>query len=217
MSPGPRHTAVCAGARVRSTDRMAESFRAELLELFQRAQAQFTDRVDAVPAGRWDDRALPAWSVADLVAHLTAEQLWVPPLLAGEPLDAVARRIPAGTDDLLGGDPLGAWEAAADGALTAWALDGEPDRTVGLSRGRTPATEYLVELTADLTVHAWDLAQAVGGVTALDPELVAAGLAYAEDHRGEDGVPGLIDPPVPVPAGADPLTRLLARFGRRAR
>ena len=189
--------------------------RAESLALFQRAQAQFTDRVDAVQPGGWDAPALPAWSVADLVAHLTAEQLWVPPLLAGEPLDAVAVRIPTGTDDLLSTDPLTAWETAADSALTAWALDDEPDRTVELSRGPTPSADYLAELTADLTVHAWDLAQAVGGVTALDPALVRAALDYAEQHLGDDGVPGLIDPPVPVPSGADPLTRLLARFGRR--
>jgi uncharacterized protein (TIGR03086 family) len=199
---------------------MVESSRAELLALFQRAQAQFTDRVDAVPPGRWHDPALPAWTVADLVAHLTAEQLWVPPLLAGQPLDAVAPSIPTSTDVLLGGDPLTAWENAADAALTAWALHGapddEPERTVDLSRGPTPATDYLVELTADLTVHAWDLARAVDGVTALDPDLVAAALDYADRHLGDDGIPGLIDPPVPVPAAADPLTRLLGRFGRRA-
>jgi uncharacterized protein (TIGR03086 family) len=194
---------------------MPEPSPTDLLLLFQRAQAQFTDRVDVVPSGRWDDPALPGWSVADLVAHLTAEQLWVPPLLAGETLDTVAARIPADTDELLGPDPLTAWETAADAALTAWALDDDPHRTVDLTRGPTPATDYLVELTTDLTVHAWDLAQAVGGVTALDGDLVAAALAYAEHHLGDDGVPGLIEPPVPVPAGADPLTRLLGRFGRR--
>jgi uncharacterized protein (TIGR03086 family) len=195
---------------------MPESSRAALLERFQRAQAQFTVRVDAVPAGRWATPALPAWTVADLVAHLTAEQLWVPPLLAGEPLEEVAARIPTSTVDLLGADPLSAWEAAADAALTAWAGEDGPDRSVELFRGATPASGYLAEMTADLTVHAWDLAQSVGGVTALEPDLVTAALAYAEEHLGDDGVPGLIDPPMPVPAGADPLTRLLARFGRRA-
>jgi uncharacterized protein (TIGR03086 family) len=65
-------------------------------------------------------------------------------------------------------------------------------------------------------VHAWDLARAIGGVTQLDPELVAAADRYAEQRLGDEGVPGLIDPPVPVPPGADPQTRLLARFGRRA-
>jgi uncharacterized protein (TIGR03086 family) len=194
---------------------MSDISRPGLLERYQRAQAQFTDRVDAVPPGRWDTPALPPWSVADLVAHLTAEQLWVPPLLAGEPLDAVGSRIPTGTGDLLGDDPLTAWETAADAALTAWALDDEPDRTVELSRGPTPATHYLVEMTADLTVHAWDLARATGGDTRLDADLVAAALDFAELHVGPDGVPGVVGPPLPVPPSADPLTALLARYGRR--
>ncbi|MBB3678654.1 TIGR03086 family metal-binding protein [Modestobacter versicolor] len=188
----------------------------DLLMLFQRAQAQFTDRVDAVGPSEWDAPALPEWSVADLVAHLTSEQLWVPPLLDGEEPGAVAGRIPTGTEELLGGDPLTAWETAADEALTSWAAPGALDRTVHLSGGATSAVDYLVEMTADLTVHAWDLARAVGGVTELDGELVAAAFRYAEEHLGDDGVPGVIAAPVEVPPGADLQTRLLARFGRRA-
>jgi uncharacterized protein (TIGR03086 family) len=195
---------------------MPEPSPTDLLLLFQRAQAQFTDRVDAVEPAEWDAPALPEWSVADLVAHLTNEQLWVPPLLAGEELGAVARRIPTDTEELLGGDPLSAWETAADGALTAWATPEAMDRTVRLSGGPTPALDYLVEMTADLTVHAWDLARAVGGVTELDAELVCAAFRYAEEHLGDDGVPGVIAPAVEIPPGADLQTRLLARFGRRA-
>ena len=191
---------------------MPEPSPTALLMLFQRAQAQFTDRVDAVGPGEWDAPALPEWSVADLVAHLTSEQLWVPPLLAGEEPGP----IPTDTEELLGGDPLTAWETAADGALTAWAAPGALERTVHLSGGATPALDYLVEMTADLTVHAWDLARAVGGVTELDAELVAAAYAYAEDRLGDDGLPGVIDAPVEVAPGVDLQTRLLARFGRRA-
>jgi hypothetical protein len=88
---------------------------AELLELFQRAQASFTDRVDAVEPGQWDDPALPGWSVADLVAHLTGEQLAVPHLLDGGSRDPRDR---TSSDELLGDDPLTAWETAADTALT---------------------------------------------------------------------------------------------------
>jgi uncharacterized protein (TIGR03086 family) len=195
---------------------MPEPSATDLLLLFQRAQAQFTDRVDAVGPGEWDAPALPEWSVADLVAHLTSEQLWVPPLLAGEEPAAVAGRIPSDTEELLAGDPLGSWEAAADGALTAWAATDAMERTVQLSGGPTPARDYVEEMTADLTVHAWDLARAVGGVTELDAELVAAAFRYAEERLGADGVPGAIAAPVDVQPGADLQTRLLARFGRRA-
>jgi len=194
---------------------MPEPSRTDLLMHYQRAQAQFTDRVDAVEAAEWDLLALPEWSIADLVAHLTGEQLWVPPLLAGEPLDAAAAHIPTDTGQLLAGDPLTSWETAADAALTAWAGDGALDRTVHLHSGPAEAADYLAEMTADLTVHAWDLAQALGRDTQLDPELVAAAFRYAERTLGDEGVPGIFEPPVDVPPGADLQTRLLARFGRR--
>jgi uncharacterized protein (TIGR03086 family) len=192
---------------------MADFSPVELLELFQRAQAQFTDRVDAVAPDQWDDEALPGWTVADLVAHMVTEALWVPPLLAGEPV--AEGRFPEDTSDLLGDDPFTGWESAADGALSAFAEDDALVRTVHLSRGPTPATEYILEMTADLTVHAWDLAHATDGKTALDGGLVTAALVYAE-RLPEDGVPGLIDPPLDVSPMASPQQRLLARFGRKA-
>jgi uncharacterized protein (TIGR03086 family) len=192
---------------------MADFSPVELLELFQRAQNQFTDRVDAVEPGQWEAESLPGWTVADLVAHLISEQLWVPPMLAGEPV--AEGRFPDDTADLLGSDPFTGWESAADNALSAFAEDDALMRTVHLSRGPTPATEYIFEMTADLTVHAWDLAHATDGDTELDGELVTAALVYA-DRLPEDGIPGLFDPPLDVSPTADPQTRLLARFGRKA-
>jgi uncharacterized protein (TIGR03086 family) len=191
---------------------MADYSPTELLELFQRAQAQFTDRVDAVGPDRWEDEALPGWTVGDLVAHMVSEALWVAPLMAGEPF--AEGRFPDETTDLLGDDPLTGWESAADLALTAFAEDDALVRTVHLERGPTPATVYIEELTADLTVHAWDLARATDGDTDLDPELVTAALIVGE-RLPEDGVPGLFDPPLDVSAAATPQQRLLARFGRR--
>ena len=187
----------------------------ELLELFQRAQASFTDRVDAVKPEQWDDESLPGWTVADLVAHLVNEQLWVSPLLAGEPYDLIEGRFPDGTDDLLGDDPVTGWETAADGALSAFAEDDALVRTVHLSGGPMAASEYILEMTTDLTVHSWDLAAATAGDTELDGELVTAALVYTE-RLPQDGIPGVIGPALDVPASAPPQVRLLARFGRRS-
>jgi uncharacterized protein (TIGR03086 family) len=186
----------------------------ELLELFQRAQNEFTDRVDAVAPDQWDDESLPGWTVGDLVAHLVNEQLWAPPLLAGEPFDLIDGRFPEDTEDLLGDDPFTGWETAADGALAAFAEDDALIRTVHLERGPTPATQYILEMTADLTVHAWDLAHATSGDTELDGELITAVLVFAE-QLPEDGVPGLFAPPLDVSSSAPPQTRMLARFGRK--
>ena len=191
---------------------MADFSPVELLELYQRAQNQFTDRVDAVAPDQWEDESLSGWTVADLVAHLVNEALWVPPLLAGEPV--AEGRFPDDTSDLLGDDPFTGWETAADGALSAFAEDDALARTVHLSRGLTPATEYIFEMTADLVVHSYDLAAATDGDTELDGELVTAALVYAEGLP-DDGVPDLIGPALDVPPSAPPLVRLLARYGRR--
>src|SRR4051794_25526460 len=191
---------------------MAEIAPTELLELFQRAQASFTDRVDATEPEQWEDEALPEWTVADLVAHLVTEMLWVPPLVAGEPY--AEGRFPDGTSDLLGDDPLTGWESAADAALSAFAEDDALVRTVHLERGPPPAAQYTLELTSDLTVPSWDLARAIDGDTDLDGGLVTASLLVGEAIP-EDGAPGLYDPPLDVSASASPQQRLLARFGRR--
>jgi uncharacterized protein (TIGR03086 family) len=191
---------------------MADFSPVELLGLFQRAQAAFTDRVDAVDPDQWDEEALPGWTVADLVAHLVTEQLWAVPLLAGEPY--AEGRFTEVTGDLLGDDPFLGWEDAADGALAAFAEDDALRRTVHLERGPTPATQYILEMTADLTVHSWDLARATGGDTDLDGELITAAMVLGE-RLPDDGVPGYFDPPLDVPAAAAPRTRMLARFGRK--
>src|SRR5689334_1224738 len=116
---------------------MAEIAPTELLDLFQRAQALFTDRVDAVAPDQWEDEALPEWTVADPVAHMVTEMLWVPPLLAGEPY--AEGRCPEATTDLLGDDPFTGWESAAAAALSAFAEDDALVSTVHLSRGPAPA------------------------------------------------------------------------------
>ncbi|MBA3338968.1 MAG: TIGR03086 family protein [Geodermatophilaceae bacterium] len=185
----------------------------EMVERFQRAQALFGDRVDAVPSASWDlPSTLPGWSLRRLVAHLVEEQLWACPLLDGQTPDEVGNRF---TGDLLADDPVSAWDAAADEALTAFAVPDALQRTVVLSYGVTPAADYCAEMTADLVVHAWDLAHAIGGVERLDDNLVAWTLAYAEEHLDGSGTPGVFEAAVEIPETADPQTRLLAGYGRR--
>ena len=185
----------------------------DVVERFQRAQALFGDRVDAVPPASWDEpTALPGWSVRALVRHLVDEQRWVAPLLAGQTPAEVGDRF---SEDPLGDDPGGAWETAADHALTAFAVPDALQRSVVVSYGKTPAADYCAEMTADLVVHAWDLAHAIRGVERLDDNLVAWTLAYAEKHLDGTGMPGVFAAAVDVPDSADPQTRMLARYGRR--
>lgn len=184
-----------------------------LLELFQRAQAQVTDAVDAVEPEQWDVAVLPGWTVADLVAHLVAGQLHEPLLLDDDPVPAA---MPTGTEELLAGDPLASWEAAADGALTVWALPRDLAAPVPTGGTEVAAGDHLMDLVAQLLVHAWDLGRATGTPPVADADLVSQAAEHAAGRPPAGDAPG-VDPTVrAVDVGAEPWTRLLAAYGRRA-
>ena len=67
---------------------------------------------------------------------------------------------------------------------------------------------------ADVFMHTWDLARATGQDDRLDPafcEQLVTGMAGMEEVLRGSGQYG---PAVPVPADADPQTRLLGFIGR---
>jgi uncharacterized protein (TIGR03086 family) len=186
----------------------------ELLEAHPRALAEFGRRVRLVRAHQWrQPTPCPEWEVRDLVQHVVVEQLWLPPLLAGQTIEQVGTRFDG---DVLGDDPVGAWAAAAVAAEVAAAAPGALAGTVHLSYGDQPAEHYLQEAISDLVVHAWDLARGIGADERLDPELVELVYRDLAPRAGELAASGLFAPPVPVPADADRQTRLLGLVGRDA-
>ena len=70
-------------------------------------------------------------------------------------------------------------------------------------------------MTADHTIHSWDLARAIGADERLDPELVAVVTERLIPQIQAWRASGAFADPVPVPDDADPQTRLLAETGRR--
>jgi uncharacterized protein (TIGR03086 family) len=184
------------------------------LTLHPRALDGFGRRVRAIAPDQWGNPTpCTEWNVRDLVAHLVSEQRWAPPLLAGQTPADVGDRF---TGDVLGENPARAWDEAAAGSRKAFAEKGALQRTVTVSYGETSAEHYLFEMIADLVVHAWDLARGIGGEEALDPELVRVVHGRTAPHADQLAASGLFDPPIPVEAGADEQTKLLALFGRRA-
>ncbi|MFJ8045704.1 TIGR03086 family metal-binding protein [Kitasatospora sp. NPDC096147] len=183
-----------------------------LLALRAEAVDRFGALVRAVPDDAWQAPTPCAdWTVRQLVNHLTAEQLWVPDLLAGATVAEVGDRFDG---DVLGADPAGAWTAAEAAARAAFAAPGALRRTVHLSYGARHADGYAREMTVDAIVHAWDLAEAIGADSTLDPAATAFGLAELTPQQDALAASGLFDRPVPVPADADPGTRLIALTGR---
>ena len=63
-------------------------------------------------------------------------------------------------------------------------------------------------------MHSWDLAQAIGVDTRLDPDLVESIYARFEPMADQLAASGLFAPPLETPADADLQTRLLALTGR---
>lgn len=190
----------------------------EILAMFLEGQRQFGARVAAVTDDQWDGPTPDTeWSVADLVNHLVDEHRWVGPLLHGLDLDS-AGKVVEGTRSLpvhggVGANLAQEWEEAATSAADAAVEPGALDREVALSRGQTPAREYLGEMIFDLTVHSWDLGRATGYPDDLPQELVR--FTYDAVQRfGDMSATGMFGAPVTVPDDAPMLDRLVALTGR---
>ncbi|MEU9047190.1 MULTISPECIES: TIGR03086 family metal-binding protein [unclassified Kitasatospora] len=179
---------------------------------YPEALAAFDERVRLITPDQWDSPTPCAdWSVRDLVNHLTGEQLWVPELLMGATIAEVGGRFDG---DVLGDDPVAAWTDAAEAARQAWAVPGATELTVHLSFGDLSGQYYLDQLTTDLTIHTWDLAEGIGRRTRLPAELVDFTLGEISGYGDLSGS-GLFDPPLPVTEDASPQTHMLALTGRR--
>jgi uncharacterized protein (TIGR03086 family) len=180
---------------------------------FVQAMGEFDKRVRCIAPDQWH-KPTPCsdWDVRQLVNHLVVEQLWAPLLLDGAAIEDVDDRFGG---DQLGDDPVAAWASAAAASREAFAAPGALRRSVELSYGRRPAQGYCQEMTMDLTVHAWDLARAIGVDDKLDQGLVSSVLAFVEPQVDQLAGTGLFAPPVEVGDDADAQTRLLALVGRR--
>jgi uncharacterized protein (TIGR03086 family) len=184
----------------------------ELLDAYRRAVDGFTSRVEQVRPDQWGaPTPCAGWDVRTLVNHVVNEERWTPPLLAGATIAEVGDRFDG---DLLGADPAATAAEAAREADAAVAEPGALDRTVHLSFGDTPATEYLSQLMADHLIHAWDLAVAIGADPRLDAEAVAHCAAWFADREDLYRGAGAIGPRASIPDDAGAQDRLLAGFGR---
>ncbi len=183
----------------------------DVTQIYTRCGAEFAAQVHLVD-GRWSAATpLPGWDVRQLVNHLVNEELWTPPLLAGATITEVGDRFDG---DLLGDDPVAAFDEAAAEALAAVRADGALDGTAHLSYGDQPAREYVMQLATDHLVHAVDLARALGVSETLDPGLSTEVLDWFTPMEDMYRQAGVIGPRVDWPAGARAQARLLGMMGR---
>ncbi len=189
----------------------------DLVELHGRCGRRFAALVAGVGPGQWHDGTpCSQWDVRALVHHLLYEQHWVPPLFEGLTTGQVGDRFEG---DLLG-DNAAAWPrllaSAIEQAHAAVAQPGALDRTVHLSYGDASGQEYVLQLTADLAIHGWDLARATGQDDALDPGAVALLLPWTEANADLLAASGMFGTRIDTGPGASDDIRLLGLLGRRA-
>jgi uncharacterized protein (TIGR03086 family) len=153
------------------------------------------------------------WDMRVLVNHITYENMWAAELFQGKTIAEVGNKYER---DLLGDDPIAAYNRSVEVARPAALASGAMERMTHLSFGDYPGSEYASQLFLDLLIHGWDVAKAAGVDARLDPELVQAAMPYGERVAKDNGSTGVFDPVVKVGPDADPQTRLLAMVGRRA-
>jgi uncharacterized protein (TIGR03086 family) len=186
-----------------------------LLALFGQSVDLFGAQVTSVGSDDWD-KPTPddEWNVRDLVKHLIDEHRWMPPLLGGHDL-ATAEQIVAGTVD--SDDTAADWASAMVSSKQAVADPDVLTREVSLSRGPTPAPQYVMEMLFDAAIHAWDLGRALGNDVQLPEDIVDTlhpMIAGMKDMMAESG---LFAPPVDIGSGASKADELLAATGRDPR
>jgi uncharacterized protein (TIGR03086 family) len=186
----------------------------ETRKLYELASDQFGRKVAAINDEQWGDSTpCTEWNVRALVNHLTSEIAWIPPLLAQKTIAEIGDSLDG---DLLGDDPKASWARRADEAQAAVAEDGALDRTVHISRGDVPGAEYVFEVVADLAVHGWDLARAIGADETIDPDLLDVIEPYYGPLVEMYKAYGAFGPELEAPPDANRQTKLLALLGRQA-
>jgi len=173
---------------------------------------EFDTRVHAVGDDQWANPTPCAeWNVRALVNHLVYELLWVPPLMEGRTIAEVGD---AFEGDQLGDDPKAVWEAASVASRSAIEEPGAMQRTVRLSYGDVPARHYIIELSSDLALHAWDLARGIGVDDQLDADLARYLYEWILPHADALAGSGAYAPARSVGENASPQDRLIALSGR---
>ena len=180
--------------------------------LLASAISGFESRLTAVDAAQWN-AATPCvdWDVRTLVNHVVAELLWVPPLLDGKTIAEVGDRFDG---DVLGPDPVETFRSAATAAESASSRPGAQERTVHLSFGDFPGSEYLGQVVSDVILHSWDLARAVGADDRLDPALITFVDDFLSPQIDAWRSAGAFGPAIDVGPDAGAQDRLLAHTGR---
>jgi len=185
-------------------------------ELFLQADAALRSVIDRIPAEQLDQPAPAEWSMTpnptlrDILAAHARDEAWVPDVLLGRTIEDAGGTYDG---DLLGDDPIVAYDRLNDMATAAVQEDLNPEKVVHLSYGDFTIREYLEHISIYRAFQAWSIARHLGWDYSLPAPLVES----LEEIIGPqiDGfrAMGVFPPAVAVPDDADRETRLLGAAG----
>lgn len=185
------------------------------IDAHDRCLALFGEKVRGVPDDAW---AAPTpcaeWDVRDLVNHSVSENRWAGDLLAGRTIEDVGERHDG---DLVGDDPVAAYEASAEAARVSTEAEDVLERDVHVSFGTITGAQFLTQRWIDLLVHSWDLAVATDQDATLPDDLASAALTIMREQEGAVRESGRFGDAVEVDDDAPAQDRLVALLGRDPR
>jgi len=163
-------------------------------------------------------RATPceAWTLAELLVHMTAQHNGFAAAATGDGADLVRWQTGAPA-----ADPVGEYAAAAARVVAAFGAPGVLDRDFALpeisAQLRFPAEQAIGFHLVDYVVHGWDVARTLGLRYDLEPALLAAALPVARsvpDGQNRRRPGASFAPRVTVTRGSM-LDHVVALLGRR--
>jgi uncharacterized protein (TIGR03086 family) len=166
--------------------------------------ARFTELVESASAGDWARPSPVAeWTALDIVKHLVE---WSRGFLTGAGIELPALDVDA--------NPTAAWKRHVTDIQAL--LDDPAGRVLSNPHtGDQPVDEAIDKFyTADVWVHSWDLAKALGREADLGQERCSAALAAMESMEQLLRDSGQFGPAVPVARTASPQDKLMAFIGR---
>ncbi len=141
-----------------------------------RARAEFERRLDSVGPDQWSEPTpCEGWTVRDLVQHLVVGDKMTVFLLSGASRDDTMTHLRDWHQAESGsstGELLASFRTTADAQAAALRQPGALEPIVHHPAGDVPGTQLLRFRIGDMTLHAWDLARAIGADDQLDLELV---------------------------------------------
>ncbi len=174
-----------------------------------------------VTPDQWD-RAVPDYVAAresgltlrKIVSYHCYDEAWVPDVLAGKTADEVGDTYDHYKHGTGLADPAAEYSVLMEAAIAAAEDCAQLDDSVHLSYGDFPGREYLKHISSFRGFRAYDIARFIGVDRTLPPDLVAGLHAEVEPQIDTWRAWGVFGPAVPVPADADPQSRLLGMVGR---